>query len=66
MRGLIAEPSLSDVYLSKVLAVLGIGSPVWQDKLRPLTLPNGKQWVPAYYSAADLGAFVSLDSADWE
>jgi hypothetical protein len=66
LRGLIAEPSLSDVYLSKVLAVLGIDSPVWQDKLRPLTLPNGKQWVPAYYSAADLGAFVSLDSADWE
>ncbi|TBW40137.1 hypothetical protein E0E54_00740 [Azotobacter chroococcum] len=66
LRGVLSEPSMSDALLSKVLPALGISSPVWQDKLRPLTLPNGKQWVPAYYAAADLGTFISLDPADWE
>lgn len=66
LRGLIAEPALTDARLSKVLPFLGIATPVYQDKLRPLTLPNGKQWVPLFYDTADLEAFISLDPADWE
>lgn len=66
LRGLLCEPSLSAAYVSKVLPLLGVASPVWQDKLRPLTLPDGRQWVPLYPHTNDLGAFVSLDPADWE
>jgi len=66
LRGLIAEPGLSDAYLSKVLPVLGVASPTYQDKLRPITLPNGVQWVPLYPHVEDLGVFVSLAAADWE
>lgn len=65
LRGLIAEPGLSDAYLSKVLPVLGVASPTYQDKIRPLTLPGGQQWVPLYPHISDLGVFVSLDPADW-
>lgn len=66
LRGLLCEPSLSAAYVSKVLPLLGVANPVWQDKLRPLTLPDGRQWVPLYPHTNDLGAFVSLDPADWE
>lgn len=66
LRGLLCEPSLSAAYVSKVLPLLGVANPVWQDKLRPLTLPDGRQWVPLYPHIGDLGCFVSLDPADWE
>lgn len=66
LRGLLCEPSLSAAYVSKVLPLLGVANPVWQDKLRPLTLPDGRQWVPLYPHTGDLGCFVSLDPADWE
>lgn len=66
LRGLLCEPSLSAAYVSKVLPLLGVASPTWQDKLRPLTLPDGRQWVPLYPHTGDLGCFVSLDPADWE
>lgn len=66
LRGLLCEPSLSAAYVSKVLPLLGVARPTWQDKLRPLTLPDGRRWVPLYPHVYDLGCFVSLDPADWE
>ena len=30
------------------------------------TNKDGRQWVPLYPHTNDLGAFVSLDPADWE
>lgn len=66
LRGIVADPALSDLYVSKVLPLLGVASPTYLDKLRPVTLPNGKQWVPLYPHYSDLGAFVSLYPADWD
>lgn len=65
LRGVVSDPALTDVYLSKVLPLLGVSAPTYQDRIRPITLPNGKQWVPIYPHIGDLGAFVSLDPADW-
>ncbi|MFB8828340.1 hypothetical protein ACE0DR_01020 [Azotobacter sp. CWF10] len=66
LRGLISEPSLSDVYLSKVLTLLNGSSPAYQDKIRPVSMPDGSQWVPVYAHVNDRGAFISLAASDWE
>jgi len=65
LRGLVGDPYLTDNYLTPVLQALGIASPVYADRLKAITLPNGNQWVPLYPFAGDAGAFVSLDPADW-
>ncbi|MOA46295.1 hypothetical protein D3C78_1687900 [compost metagenome] len=65
LRGLVADPGLSDAYASKMFAALGVSSPTVADKLRALSIPGGRQWVPVYPHDLDLGMFVSLDPADW-
>lgn len=65
LRGLVADPGLSDAYASKMFAALGISNPTLADKLRALSIPGGRQWVPVYPHDLDLGMFVSLDPADW-
>lgn len=65
-RGMVAFPDLTSTYLSKVLPALGKASPVWQDRYRLITLPDGKQILPLNPHTSDLLAFVSLDPADWE
>lgn len=65
LRGLIADPGMADAYASRMFAALGIASPTSADKLRAITIPGGRQWVPVYPHDMDLGMFVSLDAADW-
>lgn len=66
VRGLISVLPLADMYLSRALQVLGVASPEPADKFRELTLPNGKVVIPFWAHTNDLGAFISLDPADWE
>lgn len=65
LRGLVVDPTLASCPLSQVLTALGVVSPVWQDRVRPLSLSGLTTLVPLYSSNYDLGAFVSLDPADW-
>lgn len=64
LRGLVGDPTLSETRLSQVLPALGVSSPTGADRLRALTV-GGRSFVPLY-PANELGAFVSLDAADWE
>lgn len=66
LRGLLGEPALADCLLANVLPALGKSSPTMQDRVLPISMPNGQQWVPFYATTSDLGAFISLDPADWE
>lgn len=65
LRGLISEPTLCGVPLSQTMTLLGLAN-TWQARVTPITLPNGKQWLPLFASSGDWGGFVSLDPADWE
>lgn len=65
-RGVLAIPELADLYSAVVLPYLGISSPTADDRFRPISMPNGQQYVPLYASVGDLGAFISLNPADWE
>ncbi|WP_325437562.1 hypothetical protein [Pseudomonas nitroreducens] len=65
LRGLICEPTLCNVPLSQTMTLLGLAN-TWQARVTPITLPNGKQWLPLFASSGDWGGFVSLDPADWE
>lgn len=65
LRGVVGDPVLSGALLSEVLALFGQPN-TWQQRVRPITLPNGKQWVPLYPHDSEGGYFVSLDPADWE
>lgn len=64
LRGLVGDPTLGEAHLSQVLPALGVSSPTGADRLRALTV-GGRSLVPLY-PANELGAFVSLDDADWE
>lgn len=64
LRGLVGDPTLSETQLSQVLPALGVSSPTAADRLRALTV-GGRSFVPLY-PVNELGAFVSLDAADWE
>jgi hypothetical protein len=65
LRGLLADPGVADAYASKMFPALGISNPTSSDKLRAMTIPGGRQWVPFYPHDMDLGMFASLDAADW-
>lgn len=65
LRGILQDPSLGDTRLSQTLQALGVSSPSYDDRVRPLTLPNGQQVVPLYPHTADGGLLISLDPADW-
>jgi hypothetical protein len=65
LRGLISEPTLCGALLSDVLTLFGLPN-TWQSRVTPITLPNGKQWLPLFPRNGDAAFFVSLDPADWE
>lgn len=65
LRGVIGEPVLSGARLSNVMSFFGLPN-TWERRVQPITLPNGKQWMPLYPSPQDDAYFVSLDPADWE
>lgn len=65
LRGVIGEPVLAGARLSNVLALFDLPN-TWERRVQPITLPNGKQWMPLYPCLRDGGYFVSLDPADWE
>lgn len=64
LRGMVYDPSLGEAFLSQVLPVLGVAGATNADRLRPHEV-GGKTLVPVYPNTSDLGAFVSLDAADW-
>lgn len=63
-RGVLIEPALSSYRLARVLEFFGAPDQ-WQERVKPITLPNGKQVVPMFTGPRDLGYFVSLDEEDW-
>lgn len=65
LRGMVSDPSLGEAFLSQVLPVLGVAGATNADRLRPHAV-GGKTLVPVYPHTSDMGAFVSLDAADWE
>lgn len=65
LRGLVSEPTLCCLPLSQCMTLFGLPN-TWQGRITPITLPNGKQWLPLYATSNDIGGFVSLDPADWE
>lgn len=66
LRGVMNSPELAGVFFSNLLPRLGKPQPVWQDRFRPLTLANGKQYLPMWTTQLNLGFFVSIDEADWD
>lgn len=64
-RGLITEPSLNTLLLSKVLEMFSKPN-TWQSRVQPIEVAPGKLWVPFYSGLRDVGFFISLDPADWE
>lgn len=66
LRGIVFDPALADCQFSRVLAALGISSPALNQRIQPITLPDGTQVISLYTAEDDLGAFVSLNPADWE
>lgn len=64
LRGLVSDPSLGEALLSQVLPVLGVAGATNADRLRSHVI-GGKTLVPMYPHTYDMGAFVSLDAADW-
>lgn len=64
LRGVVSEPTLCCVPLSTTMSLLGLPN-TWQSRITPITLPNGKQWLPLFATSNDLGGFTSLDPADW-
>lgn len=65
LRGVISEPTLCTALLSNVMTLFG-KSNTWQMRVTPITMPNGKQWVPMWLGSGDAAFFVSLDALDWE
>jgi hypothetical protein len=65
LRGLVSDSTLNSIVLSQVLPAMGLASPVWQDRFRPLSVPGLTHLVPLYAMSVDLGCFVSLNAADW-
>lgn len=65
LRGVISEPVLCGANLSEVLTLLGLPN-TWEARVTPITMPNGKQWLPLFPGSQDAAFFVSLDPVDWE
>ncbi|PKF72666.1 hypothetical protein CW360_02830 [Pseudomonas fluvialis] len=65
LRGIVFDPALTDCRLSLILTALGISSPNLNQRLQPISLPDGTQLISLYAAEPDLGAFVSLNPTDW-
>lgn len=65
LRGMLQDPMLGDTYAQYALPLLGVASPGYNDRIKPLTWPDGKVVMPLYPNTSDGGMFVSLAPADW-
>lgn len=65
LRGMLQDPMLGDTYAQYALPLLGVASPGYNDRIKPITWPDGKVVMPLYPNTSDGGMFVSLDPADW-
>ena len=65
LRGMLQDPMLGDTYAQYALPMLGVASPGYNDRIKPITWPDGKVVMPLYPNTSDGGMFVSLDPADW-
>lgn len=65
LRGMLQDPMLGDTYAQYALPLLGVASPGYNDRIKPITWPDGKVVMPLYPNTGDGGMFVSLDPADW-